>query len=134
MDRRGTSLRRIAASARSQLYGTADGKIVRLRTSNDRLVIAATSDTRPDAILDIEGCDLVLFAAPEHRRQRGRIEVYLVPIEDVKSAFARSHADWLASNPVTAGENRTWQLALDEGKPESAAHYAEKWRAYRLEI
>lgn len=133
MDWRGVPLTRIGAKGRAQLYKTSDGQVVRLRTSNDRLVIATTNDTNPDARLDLEGCDLLLFAVPQRKRERGVIEIYLVPIGEVKRAFAESHADWLASNPRTAGDNRTWQLALDRGNPESAAHFADKWGRHRLE-
>lgn len=134
MERRGVPLTRISTNGRAQLYRTADGRVVRLRTNNDRLVIAATSDTSPEARLDLEGCDLLLVAVPQHKRERGPIEVYLVPIGEVRRAFAHAHADWLASNPQTAGDNRTWQLALDNGKPVSASHFADTWRCHRLEI
>lgn len=134
MERSGRVLTRVASERRGQLYVMPDGCRVRLRTNNDRRVIVTTDDTRSDAKLDLDGCDFVLLVVPKQRRQRGPIEVYLVPFSEVQAAFATAHADWLASLPKTRGQNHTWQLFFDEGKPASAASFADKWRAYRIDI
>ena len=133
MERSGQPLTRTASDRRGQLYVIADGRRVRLRTNNDRRVIVTTDDTRSDAKLDLDGCDFVLLVVPKQRRQRGQVEVYLVPFSEVRAAVATAHADWLASLPKTRGQNHTWQLFLDEGKPASAANFADKWRAHRID-
>lgn len=116
---------------RGQIYYTVDKKLVRLRTNNDRLILTATDGTNPTAKLDLEGCDLVLLVVPRIKRMRGTVEVYLIPLQDIKSAFELSHRDWL-KDANTKGSNFTWQLALDAAKPASMGGYAERWLKYRL--
>ncbi len=55
---------------------------------------------------------------------------YLIPTSEAVAEMRRAYAKWLATNPATKGENKTWTLAFME----LTAHdnCAIKWARYRL--
>ena len=129
----GKPLQRIKASGRSMIYETPDRRTVRVRTSNDHLLIVLADSTDPDkARVNIEGTDQVLIVMPQRQRTPGPVIGYLIPTDVVAEAAKSAYKEWLATNPNTKGENRTWNLWFDDHGPACSNNFAEKWRQYRL--
>ena len=122
-------------AGRAEVYTMPNGDCVRVRTSNDRNLVARAKRPAMDAPLDIEGTDWLLIVMPEIKRTAGRITAYLVPAEEAAETVRRCHEVWLRSIPDTKGENTTPTIWFDSS-PSSATEsggYAEKWARYRLE-
>jgi hypothetical protein len=69
---------------------------------------------------------------PERQRTPGPVVAYLIPAAVVANAARSTHKDWLATNPNTKGDNRTWNLWFNNGGPPNSSSFAEKWQQYRL--
>jgi len=129
----GKRLERIKSNGRSMIYRTSDGATVRLRTSNDHLLVVLADADDPDtARVNVEGTDYVLIVMPERQRTPGPVVGYLVPASVVADAARSTHKEWLASDPNTKGDNRTWNLWFNKYGPSKANNFAEKWQEYRL--
>ena len=138
MQTNGKPLTKLPSSGRSMLYAMPNGESVRVRTSNDHiLVVVADKPTTDDAHLNIQGTDWLLIVMPEVERAAGQVIAYLVPTKEVDEAVRKSHQAWLSSNPDTKGENTTWNIWFDHSYSGMASRkgkheYAEKWAKYRL--
>jgi hypothetical protein len=132
MEQNGQRLQRMEAKGRAMLYRTADGKTVRVRTCNDHVLVAVADSPEPEAKLNIEGTDSILIVMPEIPRSPGPVMAYFVPTAVAVEAVRSTHRDWLASNPSTKGENRTWNIWFDDNAPSKASGYAQKWAEYQL--
>jgi hypothetical protein len=131
MSKTGRPLERIKSRGRAVIFRMPNGKTVRLRTSNDHLLLVGADAEDPrTARLNVEGTDYVLIVMPERQRTPGRVICYLVPAEVVADAVRSSQSDWLATKPNTKGNNRTWTLWFSG--PAHANNFAEKWSEYRL--
>ena len=130
MQRAGRSMSRLPSRGRSMIYGLQNGETVRVRTCNDHVLIVVADSPSPDASLNIEGTDWLLVAMPERERTRGNITAYLIPTKEAAAEARRSHRSWLARNPKTAGDNRTWTLWF---RPDGdGTDYSAAWAKYRL--
>lgn len=132
MEQSGQRLQRMEAKGRAMLYRTADGKTVRVRTCNDHVLVAVADSPESEAKLNIEGTDSILIVMPEIPRSPGPVMAYFVPTAVAVEAIRSTHRDWLASNPSTKGENRTWNIWFDDKAPSKASGYAQKWAEYQL--
>lgn len=132
MEQNGTPLERVEAKGRAMIYRTPDHKTVRVRTCNDHVLVAVADSPEPQAKLNIEGTDSILIVMPEAPRSRGPVMAFLLPASVAVDAVRSNHRDWLASNPSTKGENRTWNIWFDDDGPSKSSGYAKKWAAYRL--
>lgn len=132
MRQAGRPLERVEANGRAMIYRTQYGDSVRVRTCNDPVlvVLAETPDTQ--AALNIEGTDYLLIVMPETPRSRGPVSAYLVPTDVAVQAVRMTHEQWLASNPNTKGQNRTWNIWFSDDGPAKANGFARKWAEYRL--
>jgi hypothetical protein len=129
----GRPLERIKSNGRAMIYSTSAGETVRMRTCNDHvLVVLADSDDPDAARLNVEGTDYLLIVMPERQRTPGPVIGYLVPVSVVANAARSTHKGWLATNPNTKGDNRTWNLWFNKDGPSKANDFAEKWQQYRL--
>ena len=133
MRQAGKPLERVQAKGRAMIYRIPTGETVRVRTCNDHvLIVLADRDDPEKASLNVEGTDYVLVVMPERPRTPGPVVGYLVPTDVVSKAARSAQRAWLATNPSTKGDNRTWLLRFDaNGLPETS-DFREKWRAYRL--
>jgi hypothetical protein len=69
---------------------------------------------------------------PEKERTQGRIIAYLIPTAEAVAEARRTHRDWLASNPNTKGDNKTWTLGFrPDGKHEN--NFSVVWAKHRLD-
>jgi hypothetical protein len=132
MRRAGKPLERGETKGRAMLYRTAEGRTVRIRTCNDHVLVVLADSADRGAALNIEGTDYLLIVMPEEPRSRGPVIGYLVPTEVAVHAARTTHEEWLASNPNTKGQNRTWNLWFDDDGPAKANGFAHKWAEYRL--
>ena len=137
MRENGQPLTKSPSPGRSMLYSMPNGDSVRVRTSNDHILIVVADKPTPDAHLNIEGTNRLLIVMPEIERVEGQVIAYLVPTEEVVEAVRRAHQAWLSSEPNTKGNNTTWSLRFDHGHSGMAGRegkhgYAEKWVKYRL--
>ena len=114
------------------IYRTATGERVRVRTCNDHVLVVLAESAEPEAALNIEGTDHLLIVMPEKPRTRGSVIAYFVPTAVAVQAARVTHKEWLASNPNTRGDNRTWNLWFDDEGPSKANGFADKWANYRL--
>ncbi len=131
MKKNGTPLKAVHSGSRAMLYEMPDGRSVRIRTSNDPILVVAAESSEMDARLNIEGTDLLLITMPEKPRTPGPVKSFLVPADIAVNAVRDSHKKWLSTNPNTKGDNRTWNLWFDNtGRPSGG--YAEKWSTYLL--
>jgi len=133
MRRSGKPLTRIPTKGRAMIYALPNKETVRVRTCNDHVLIVVGDSPSPDAKLNIEGTDWLLLVMPEIERTKGKIHAYLLPVVDVETEARRTHREWLASNPNTKGDNRTWNLWFRADGPEKASGYADRWSKYRLD-
>jgi len=126
----GRPLERVKTNTRSMRYVLPDGKTVRVRTCNDHVLVVLADSPKKGATLNIEGTDHLLIVMPEIPRTAGSVIAYFIPTNVAVEAARRAHAEWLASNPNTRGENRTWNVWFN--KATMAGGFAEKWAQYRL--
>jgi hypothetical protein len=134
MAQAGKPLTRLPSNGRAMIYSMPDGQSVRVRTCNDHVLIVIGDTVAPDAKLNIEGTDWLLFVVPKIERTPGKTLAYLLPTKEVEAEARRTHAEWLAGNPNTKGDNKTWNLWFNKDAPTEANDYATKWAKYRLDI
>ncbi len=137
MRENGKPLTKRQSFGRSMLYSMPSGESVRVRTSNDHILVVVADKPTADAHLNIQGTDWLLIVMPEVERAEGKVIAYLVPAKEAEEAVRRSHQAWLSSNPETKGKNTTWNLWFDHSYSGMAGReemhgYAEKWAMYRL--
>ena len=132
MKRTGQPLERVPSTGNAMIYLTAGGKTVRVRTCNDHILIVLASRDEEGARLNIEGTDLLLLVYPRIERTPGPVDAFLLPVHEVAEAARTTHRDWLATNPRTSGDNRTWNLWFDDDGPAKANGFATKWARYKL--
>jgi hypothetical protein len=132
MEQNGQPLQRVAAKGRAMIYRTPDGKTVRARTCNDHVLVVAADSPDPEAKLNIEGTDSILIVMPEIPRSPGPVMAFFIPAAVAVEAVRSNHRDWLASNPSTKGENRTWAIWFDDDGPATSSGYAQRWAKFRL--
>lgn len=128
----GKQVTRLPTKGRAMIYSLENGETVRVRTCNDHVLIVVADTPTPDARLNIEGTDWLLVVMPEKERTQGKIVAYLVPTEQVESEARRTHREWLAGDPNTKGDNKTWALWFrdDSSSPDN---YSTIWAQYRLD-
>ena len=137
MRENGKPLTKSPSFGRAMLYSMPNGESVRVRTSNDHILVVVADRPTADAHLNIQGTDWILIVMPEVERAEGKVIAYLVPANEAEDAVRRSHQAWLSCNPETKGKNTTWNIWFDhsysgmEGREEMHG-YAEKWAMYRL--
>ena len=78
-------------AGRAEVYSMPNGDRVRVRTSNDRSLVARAQRPAMDAPLDIEGTDWLLIVMPEVKRTEGRVAAYLVPSGEAAETVRRCH-------------------------------------------
>ena len=120
-------------AGRSNIYEMSNGETVRVRTSNDPILVVLAETPEPDAKLNIQGTDWLLFVMLEKKRTEGNVIGYLVPTQKAVNDVREAHQNWLNTSPNTKGNNRTWNIWFDESGRKTANRYAEKWADYRLE-
>ena len=133
MAQSGAPLERVEAKGRAMLYRTPKGETVRVRTCNDHVLVVVAESPEPGAKLNIEGTDNILVVMPEIPRSPGPIAAYFLPTVVVVDAVQSTYKEWLASNPSTKGENRTWNIWFDDDGPSKANGFAKKWGKYRIQ-
>jgi hypothetical protein len=115
----------------AKIYALPNGETVRMRTCNDHVLLVNADSPKPEAKLDIERTDWLLVVMPEKERTQGKIIAYLIPTAEVVGEVRHSHRDWLASDPNTKGDHRTWTLWFrDDG--EITKNFSAIWAKYRL--
>lgn len=124
-------LQKMQTNSRSMKYQLSNGETVRVRTCNDHVLVVLADSAEASAALNIEGTDHLLIVMPEVPRMDGLVIVYFVPTAVAAAAVRQTHAEWLASNPSTKGNNRTWNIWFDDG-PAMSGGFAKKWSQYRL--
>ena len=95
MRENGKPLTRRPSSGRSMLYSMPNGESVRVRTSNDHILVVVADKPTPDAHLNIQGTDWLLIVMPEVERAEGKVIAYLVPAKEAEEAVRASHRAWL---------------------------------------
>jgi hypothetical protein len=130
MRQNGRPLEELPSSGRSMLYALPNGETVRVRTSNDHILIVLADKPSPDAKLNIEGTDWLLVVMPEVPRTPGNVLAYLVRADEAANTARREFQNWLDSGPNTKGTNTTWNLWFrGDGRPND---FATNWRPHRL--
>jgi len=132
MRENGQTLTKVPSQGRTMLYKRPDGQTVRVRTCNDHILIVVANSPEPEARLNIEGTDWILYVMPEQERTPGNVIAFLLPTDLVVREVRRKHQEWLESNPNTKGSNTTWNLWFREDGPAKANGYAKKWKQYLL--
>jgi hypothetical protein len=123
MARAGKALTRLPSKGRAMIYRMPDGQTVRVRTCNDHVLIVVGDTAAHNAKLNIEGIERTL----------GNVVSYLLPTKEVEAEARRTHEEWLASDPNTKGDNKTWNLWFKREAPTKANDYETKWAKYRLD-
>jgi hypothetical protein len=101
------------------------GETVRVRTSNERNLIAEADQPSAYARLNIQGTDWLLIVMPEIARTQGKIFAYLIPAEEAVADVRQAYQAWLA-NANTEG-NTAWVVRFDHGGFGGCSNYAERW-------
>ena len=115
MNQMGKPIRKKPRSGNAKIYEQSVDNTVRVRTNNDRILIAKAKSTDPEAELDIEGTDQILLVMPREKRTHGAIVAYLIPTATAADEIRSIHKKWLRSKPNTKGKNKTWNLHFDTG-------------------
>lgn len=127
----GKPMQKIQTNSRSMKYQLSNGETVRVRTCNDHVLVVLADSAEENATLNIEGTNHLLIVMPDVPRMEGLVIAYFVPTTIAVTAVRQAHTDWLASNPLTKGNNRTWNIWFDDG-PAMSGGFANKWAEYRL--
>jgi len=133
LEKAGTPLEKLPTRSRAMLYEKQDGETVRIRTTNDPVLIAVADSTGPEANLNIEGTDHLLIVMPEAPRTPGPVLSYFVPTDVAVSAVRKARQEWLESNPNTKGDNRTWNIWFTD-KDRPGGGFADKWSNYLIPV
>ncbi len=129
----GNPLERLPAKSRAMLYKMRNGETVRLRTTNDPILIVVAESADPESSLNIEGTDHLLVVMPETPRAPGPVRSYLIPADVAAAVVRKAHQEWLDSKPNTKGDNRTRNIWFeDTGRP--SGNFEEKWSEYLLPV
>lgn len=128
----GKPLEKLPTKSRAMKYRLSNGETVRVRTCNDHVLVVLADSTENGASLNIEGTDHLLIVMPKTPRLAGPVHVYFVPTPVAVKAARESHAEWLASNPSTRGNNRTWNIWFDDMTTTSHG-FARAWAQYLLD-
>ncbi len=131
MEQSGRQLRKQQTNSRAMIYSLRDGATVRVRTCNDHILVVVAETPASGAKLNIEGTDHLLIIMPETPRTDGNVVAYFLPTNVAILAARQAHKEWLASNPATKGNNRTWNIWFEEHETRSGG-FARKWAKYRL--
>lgn len=133
MEEAGKPLEKLPTNSRAMLYKMENGETVRIRTTNDPILIVVADAVGPEANLNIEGTDHLLVVMLETPRTPGPVRSYFVPTDIAVPAVRKSRQEWLDSDPNTKGENRTWNIWFeDTGRP--SGNFEKKWAEYLLPI
>lgn len=89
----------ISTRGRSMIYRTEDNKTVRLRTSNDHVLVIAAKPLEDKWQLNIEGTDYVLVVMPVIQRVVGEVRAFLVPTELLVRLVREEYAEMLNQVP-----------------------------------
>jgi hypothetical protein len=128
----GNPLEKLPTGSRAMKYKLTNGETVRVRTCNDHVLVVLANSADEGAGLNIEGTDHLLIVMPEVPRTDGTVIAYFVPTGVAVQAVRSSHAEWMASNPSTRGNNRTWNVWFDD-LGTSWGGFATKWLNYRVQ-
>jgi len=130
MGQAGKPMQKTQSGSRAMLFRLESGKTVRVRTCNDHVLVVVADSPKLNANLNIEGTDYLLIVMPEVPRTLGPVVAYCVPTTVAVKDVRKTHAEWLASNPATKGDNRTWNIWFDDAA--KAGGFAKHWAKYRL--
>ena len=119
---------------RAMIYAMPNGETVRIRTSNDHMLLVVGWTRAPGAKLNVDGTDWLLLVMPEVRRTLGRAICYLLPTREVEAEARRVREAWCARNRKTESNNRTFKLWFKKDSRTLASDYATKWSKYRLDV
>ncbi|MBO6946394.1 MAG: hypothetical protein JJ855_00325 [Rhodospirillales bacterium] len=128
----GKPLERVPSRGRSMIYAMQDGRTVRIRTSNDHVLMVVADSPDVDAPVNIEGTDMLLVVMPETERTPGRVIAFLVPSARAAEDAREGYRQWLERNPRTKGNNTTRTLWFDSDLSEASHGFMERWAEYRL--
>ena len=133
LEEEGTPLEKLPTKSRAMLYKKQNGETVRIRTTNDPVLVVVADSTDPEANLNIEGTDHLLIVMPEVPRTPGPIKSYMVPTDVAGSAVRKARQEWLDSSPNTKGNNKTWNIwFIDKDRP--GGGFANKWSNYLIPV
>tara|TARA_B100001964_G_scaffold183839_1_gene203531 strand:+ start:484 stop:1110 length:627 start_codon:yes stop_codon:yes gene_type:complete len=131
MAENGMELSKIATGSRAMIYAMPDHNTVRIRTTNDPVLVVVAESAGSNSKMNIEGTDFLLISMPEEPRSPGNILCYLVPTKIAVESIRDSFNKWLETNPNTNGDNKTRNIWFDsKGTPWSGYH--NKWEDYLL--
>ena len=127
MRQNGHSLTDTYTAGRSNIYEMSNAQTVRVRTSNDPILVVVAETPELDARLNIQGTDWLLFVMLEKKRTEGNVIGYLIPTQQAVNDVREAHQKWLDTRPNTKGNNRTWNIWFDESGRKTANGFAKKW-------
>jgi hypothetical protein len=131
MQEAGRPLERLPTNSRAMKFSLSNGETVRVRTCNDHVLVVLADRAEQGASLNIEGTDYLLIVMPEVPRTVGPVRAYFLPTSVAVEAARRTHAEWLASQPSTRGNNRTWNLWFSDEVAKGGG-FGRIWSQYRL--
>ena len=116
MEKRGTPITKIPGRKQIYTMSNAKGSIetIRLKTNNGQILMVKSDDLHPDSNLNIDDTDWILLTMPKVKNESKGIIGFLIPTKAAVERIRKSHKYWLASDPNTAGDNKTWKLEFNE--------------------
>jgi hypothetical protein len=127
----GQPLEMMSSRGRSMLYKLQTGATVRVRTSNDPVLVVGAESTDNGLKLNISGTDFILLVMPEKPRTWGEVKGYLIPTSEAISAIK-------SANPTAftgRQENHQKGTALTiwfQSSDRLDSNFNEKWLKYLL--
>jgi hypothetical protein len=125
-------LLKMTTGSRAMIYSMPDNKTVRIRTTNDPVLVVVAESADPKSKMNIEGTDYLLLSMPEEPRSPGKILCYLVPTNIAVDSIRESFMKWLDTNPNTNGDNKTRNIWFDS-KGSAWSGFRSKWEKYLLQ-
>jgi len=125
-------IKEVPSPGRSMIYKLSSGETVRLRTSNDPVLVVAVEPSDVGPKLNIEGTDKLLLVMPEQPLNRWEnIVGYLMPTSEVIAAIKSSYPKFFDRQTNRLKTKQALTLSFeDSGKPSGG--FEGKWERYLL--
>ena len=122
----------VPSSGRSMIYRTDNEMTLRLRTSNDHVLVIVANPQGDSWDLNIKGTDLVLVVMPTHPRSVGEVRGFLVPTDVLVDAVFDEYRSPLSMPPSSDATPYAVPLAFGASSDDGSS-FATTWEKYLLE-
>ncbi len=122
----------VPTRGRSMIFSLRSGETVRLRTSNDPVLVVTIEPASDGPKMNIEGTDYLLFVMPEETRTWGAVKGYLVPTRKALKSVRETIERLFHDTDVWPSKPTALSVWFNEtGRADG--NYDEKWSGYLID-